>query len=198
MNEKEKLDQELEVKKTSQESISDLADAAQSLAKSVEKLEEYIPTMWVDDSEPDIDAEKLNHIEAGIKSATDSINSAIKAINTSQSDIAKLNSDLRNQGIVYPESGSGILNPQYVEAGNCTFRKINGVCFLYFDLTLKDIPEYSTVLVSGIPQNTIGIYQKTIDYTDRKWLVFFPTNTELRCGVGSAGRYYAAILYPTN
>ncbi|MCI9592067.1 MAG: hypothetical protein HFG42_16280 [Lachnospiraceae bacterium] len=110
----------------------------------------------------------------------------------------KLNSDLRNQGIVYPESGNGILNPQYVESGNCTFRKINGTCFLYFDLTLKDIPEYSTVLVSGIPQNTIGIYRKTIDYTDRKWLVFFPTNKELRCGIGTAGRYYAAITYPTN
>ena len=35
--------------------------------------EEYTPTSWVDDGAPDIDASNLNHIELGIKAATDGV-----------------------------------------------------------------------------------------------------------------------------
>ena len=41
-------------------------------------INDYTPTIWVDDSAPDIDAANLNHIENGIKNSTD----AIKTIET--------------------------------------------------------------------------------------------------------------------
>jgi len=45
---------------------------------SVEPIPEYVPTQWVDDLEPDIDADHLNHIEDGIKRATDGVNNLIE------------------------------------------------------------------------------------------------------------------------
>lgn len=44
----------------------------------VEKIPEYVPTQWVDETEPDIDADHLNHIENGIKKVTDGVNNIIE------------------------------------------------------------------------------------------------------------------------
>ncbi len=44
----------------------------------VEKIPEYVPTQWVDETEPDIDADHLNHIEDGIKKVTDGVNNIIE------------------------------------------------------------------------------------------------------------------------
>ena len=49
-----------------------------SESPSVEKIPEYVPTQWVDETEPDIDADHLNHIEDGIKKVTDGVNNIIE------------------------------------------------------------------------------------------------------------------------
>ncbi len=52
-----------------------------ALAQALEAVETYVPTTWVDDTEPDIDAEHLNHAEQGIKRVTDALNGAVATIN---------------------------------------------------------------------------------------------------------------------
>ena len=53
---------------------------AQALASALEKIEAYVPTEYVDNSEPDIDAEHLNHAEQGIMRVTNLLNAAVDVI----------------------------------------------------------------------------------------------------------------------
>lgn len=114
--------------------------------------------------------------------------------------MATVDSLLKRQGIDSPEAENGIVNTQYVESGFCQFRKANGVCFLHFDLVLKNIDVYSTVVVSGLPHAKMNIYKDAFCYQNqnRDRIVFFSHETELRCGMGVAGRYYASLAYPSN
>ena len=59
-----------------------------ALAKALEAVETYVPTTWVDDTEPDIDAEHLNHAEQGIKRVTDALNGAVATINNLAAQLA--------------------------------------------------------------------------------------------------------------
>ncbi len=99
MNENMIPEEKIDLLEASKESAAKLSEAAGALAKTIEAIAEYVPTVWVDNSEPDIDAEKLNHIEEGIKSATEAVNSAIGSI-------AQLNSDLVDvrQGVAIIDS----------------------------------------------------------------------------------------------
>lgn len=62
------------------EALSALADTASSLSRAVNTIANYTPTVWVDNSEPSINAARLNHIEKGIQDATAALNNAINAI----------------------------------------------------------------------------------------------------------------------
>lgn len=66
----------------------------ESLKTALTEIEPYIPTMYVDYSEPDIDAEHLNHAEQAIKRATDAINQSVKVINTLNNTVDQLNRDI--------------------------------------------------------------------------------------------------------
>lgn len=66
----------------------------ESLKTALTEIEPYIPTMYVDYSEPDIDAEHLNHAEQAIKRATDAINQSVKVINTLNNTVDQLNRDM--------------------------------------------------------------------------------------------------------
>lgn len=59
-----------------------------ALAQSLSKIEAYIPTKYVNDDSPDLDADNLNHAEQGIKRVTDALNLAIDAITALNSDLA--------------------------------------------------------------------------------------------------------------
>lgn len=61
-----------------------------ALAQSLSKIEAYIPTKYVNDDSPDLDADNLNHAEQGIKRVTDALNLAIDAITALNSDIEDL------------------------------------------------------------------------------------------------------------
>ena len=73
--------------------LSALTDTAVQLSTAVSKISAYVPTKWVDNSEPYINANNLLHIENGIKSATDALNLAIDAINANSNAISELNID---------------------------------------------------------------------------------------------------------
>lgn len=91
-------EEKIDLLEASKESAAKLSEAAGALAKTIEAIAEYVPTVWVDNSEPDIDAEKLNHIEEGIKSATEAVNSAIGSIAQLNSDLAGLEIGVRPVG----------------------------------------------------------------------------------------------------
>lgn len=67
----------------SEENVS--LTVAQALASALEKIEAYVPTEYVDNSEPDIDAEHLNHAEQGIMRVTNLLNAAVDVIQGQQS-----------------------------------------------------------------------------------------------------------------
>lgn len=61
---------------------------AQALASVLEKIEAYVPTEYVDNSEPDIDAEHLNHAEQGIMRVTNLLNAAVDVIQGQESRLS--------------------------------------------------------------------------------------------------------------
>ena len=70
----------------SEESVS--LPVAQALASALAKIEVYVPTEYVDNSEPDIDAEHLNHAEQGIMRVTNLLNAAVDVIQGQESRLA--------------------------------------------------------------------------------------------------------------
>lgn len=70
----------------SEENIS--LPVAQALASALEKIEAYVPTEYVDNSEPDIDAEHLNHAEQGIMRVTNLLNAAVDVIQGQESRLS--------------------------------------------------------------------------------------------------------------
>lgn len=126
----------------SEENVS--LPVAQALASALTKIEAYVPTEYVDNSEPDLDAEHLNHAEQGIMRVTNLLNAAVDVIQGQQSRLAdaenkigtaeltggmtdlssglnKLNSDLNN---MWSLSGNQTLIPNnsdmhtYLTPGN--------------------------------------------------------------------------------
>lgn len=61
---------------------------AEALASALAKIEAYVPTEYVDNSEPDINAEHLNHAEQGIMRVTNLLNAAVDVIQGQESRLA--------------------------------------------------------------------------------------------------------------
>lgn len=122
-----------------------------------------------------------------------------------QQSITQLNRDLgavatklNTLGVVPPESGTGTHNTYYIRSGSTFFRKINGVCFLYFDIEINDTYDEHTILVENLPWCSMSIYlHATSLTTGTDYNIFYSYGTELRCGAGKAGRYFGALVYPT-
>lgn len=70
----------------SEENVS--LPVAQALASALAKIEAYVPTEYVDNSEPDLDAEHLNHAEQGIMRVTNLLNAAVDVIQGQQSRLS--------------------------------------------------------------------------------------------------------------
>ena len=74
---------------------------------ALNKLAEYVPTEYVNNSEPDIDAEHLNNTEQGLLRVTNLLNGAVDVINDLQTTVAKqasaietLNSNISFFGLI--------------------------------------------------------------------------------------------------
>ena len=65
-----------------------------ALAAALNKIETYVPTQYINDGPPDIDAEHLNHAEQAIMRVTNLANGAADAIAALQSQVTQLNNNL--------------------------------------------------------------------------------------------------------
>lgn len=96
----------------SEENVS--LPVAQALASALEKIEAYVPTEYVDNSEPDIDAEHLNHAELGIMRVTNLLNAAVDVIQGQESRLAdaetKIGTAALTGGMTDLSSGLNTLN----------------------------------------------------------------------------------------
>lgn len=96
----------------SEENVS--LPVAQALASALEKIEAYVPTEYVDNSEPDIDAEHLNHAEQGIMRVTNLLNAAVDVIQGQESRLSdaetKVGTAALTGGITDLSSGLNKLN----------------------------------------------------------------------------------------
>ena len=87
---------------------------AEALASALAKIEAYVPTEYVDNSEPDIDAEHLNHAEQGIMRVTNLLNAAVDVIQDQESRLAdaetKIGTAALTGGMTDLSSGLNALN----------------------------------------------------------------------------------------
>lgn len=66
-----------------------------ALAAALSKIETYVPTQYIDDGPPDIDADHLNHAEQAIMRVTNLANGAADAISALQSQVTQLNNNFQ-------------------------------------------------------------------------------------------------------
>lgn len=87
---------------------------AEALASALAKIEAYVPTEYVDNSEPDIDAKHLNHAEQGIMRVTNLLNAAVDVIQGQESRLAdaetKIGTAALTGGMTDLSSGLNALN----------------------------------------------------------------------------------------
>lgn len=87
---------------------------AEALASALAKIEAYVPTEYVDNSEPDIDAEHLNHAEQGIMRVTNLLNAAVDVIQGQESRLSdaetKVGTEALTGGMTDLSSGLNKLN----------------------------------------------------------------------------------------
>nr|DAK69191.1 MAG TPA: hypothetical protein [Caudoviricetes sp.] len=134
----------------SEENVS--LPVAQALASALEKIEAYVPTEYVDNSEPDIDAEHLNHAEQGIMRVTNLLNAAVDVIQGQESRLAdaetKIGTAELTGGMTDLSSGLNSLNSNlngfHVYANISDLGLSNGV-------TVNDI-------LSKMPEPSMGFF----------------------------------------
>lgn len=99
----------------SEENVS--LPVAQALASALAKIEAYVPTEYVDNSEPDLDAEHLNHAEQGIMRVTNLLNAAVDVIQGQESRLAdaetKIGTDALTGGMTDLSSGFNKLDSDF-------------------------------------------------------------------------------------
>lgn len=125
---------------------------AQALASALAKIEAYVPTEYVDNSEPDLDAEHLNHAEQGIMRVTNLLNAAVDVIQGQESRLSdaetKVGTDALTGGMTDLSSGLNKLNSDlngfHVYANISDLGLSNGV-------TVNDI-------LSKMPEPSMGFF----------------------------------------
>lgn len=162
----------------SEENVS--LPVAQALASALEKIEAYVPTEYVDNSEPDIDAEHLNHAEQGIMRVTNLLNAAVDVIQGQESRLVdaenKIGTAALTGGMTDLSSGLNKLNSdlKYLNGGySVRITRIKNIqindYYIYIDLDTNDLPvdkklsEYPMILVA-VNTNTVA---EPILYADR-------------------------------
>ncbi|MGI5948463.1 MAG: hypothetical protein ACOX8K_13865, partial [Lachnospiraceae bacterium] len=99
-----------------------------ALTATMQTITPYVPTKYVDYSEPDIDAEHLNHAENAIKLATDALNLAIDTINTLSSAVDQLNRDMEYKSVSVEKNADCV-----ADSYSLGFKK-SGICVLTLDV----------------------------------------------------------------
>lgn len=139
---------------------------AEALASALAKIEAYVPTEYVDNSEPDIDAKHLNHAEQGIMRVTNLLNAAVDVIQGQESRLADAETKV----------GTAALTGGMTDLSS-------GVNSLYSNLTLK---ANGYIVMSNLDLNSIefGIYLVTnaVNAPDTNWWMIL---SAVKNGTGS-------------
>ena len=142
---------------------------AQALASALAKIEAYVPTEYVDNSEPDLDAEHLNHAEQGIMRVTNLLNAAVDVIQGQESRLAdaenKIGTAALTGGMTDLSSGLNTLNSNLTPSkitdvtnainttygsGNVSYHTVGKVCFVYFVFTPNQKCDNVELIGNGI------------------------------------------------
>lgn len=151
----------------SEENVS--LPVAQALASALEKIEAYVPTEYVDNSEPDIDAEHLNHAEQGIMRVTNLLNAAVDVIQGQESRLADAETKIGTAALTggMTDLSSGVnslysdLTPSKITdvtnainttygSGNVSYHTVGKVCFVYFVFTPNQKCDNVELIGNGI------------------------------------------------
>lgn len=120
-----------------------------ALAAALSKIETYVPTQYINDGPPDIDADHLNHAEQAIMRVTNLANGAADAISALQSQVTQLNSDLE----IETNDLTNSLNPNYYDpSGDKWLRiyRVGNIKFLSILFKAKDLTGHE-VIATDIP-----------------------------------------------
>lgn len=185
---------------------------------NIENIQEYIPTVYVNDSEPDLDETNLNKTEQAIKRVTDAANKAIDALkqldreklalsaisnvlsdatdkvpslalaNTMQLAINDLNSNF----III--SNKGNVNTDWA-TGSANYQLMGKMCIVNALVSIKNtISIDGTLLIDGLPVSS-SVITKLIHGTSG-YGVFVLNGESLLVNV-SPGAVSTAIFYFT-
>lgn len=99
---------------------------------ALNKLAEYVPTEYVNNSEPDIDAEHLNNTEQGLLRVTNLLNGAVDVINDLQTTVAKQASaiDTLNSNVTDLTSANRINVTVKAETNNLNSPERTGIYYV--------------------------------------------------------------------
>lgn len=142
---------------------------AEALASALSKIEAYVPTEYVDNSEPDINAEHLNHAEQGIMRVTNLLNAAVDVIQGQESRLADAETKIGTAALTggMTDLSSGVnslysnLTPSKITdvtnainttygAGNVSYHTVGKVCFVYFVFTPNQKCDNVELIGNGI------------------------------------------------
>ena len=187
----------------------------------LEKMDNYNPTNYVNNSEPDIDAEHLNKTENKLEETVEKANEIIdtlkalistvqtnsqttvpssslvysmqQAITKNTDDIATANSNLEM------ESGVATINADWA-TGSANYYKIGKQCVVNALVTLKqDTTVNNTLLISGLPisaQEKVCLIHGTTGYGVFK-VNANTGNITIDSGAKGNSIFYFEMIYPT-
>lgn len=144
----------------SEENVS--LPVAQALASALAKIEAYVPTEYVDNSEPDLNAEHLNHAEQGIMRVTNLLNAAVDVIQGQESRLAdaetKIGTAALTGGMTDLSSGLNALNSN-IECNNVTVQSAPGTIVdkeITFKTPFDTVPKVIVSIESDTANSNYG------------------------------------------
>ena len=145
---------------------------------NIENIQEYIPTVYVNDSEPDLDETNLNKTEQAIKRVTDAANKAIDALKQldreklALSAISNVLSDATDK-----VPSLALANTMQLAINDLNSNLANGYPS---SICVKDELENSLIKIQGFADGNAGISLNKADGT--KYRIFLNADGRLRYG----------------
>lgn len=168
---------------------------AEALASALAKIEAYVPTEYVDNSEPDIDAKHLNHAEQGIMRVTNLLNAAVDVIQGQESRLAdaetKIGTAALTGGMTDLSSGLNALNSNLSISGTT----LKNSSYLYRDIEVVKYGKIIQFKLNGLrnitPKTSIIITTLPDGYRPSKdiaWTCTHPLGYIYRISVNTIGQ----------
>ena len=189
--------------------------------KNLERMDSYNPTNYVNNSEPDIDADNLNKTENKLEETVAKSNEIIDALKTlistvqtnsdntvpssslayvmqqaitkNKEDIATANSNLALK------TGAANINTDWA-TGSANYYAIGKQCVVNALITLKqDTTVNNTLLISGLPsadQEKVCLFHGTTGYGVFK-VIAGTGNITIDSGAKGNSIFYFEMIYPT-